>query len=984
MRYKIKNTLIPEVWFQDKLSATFDLHEADRDLSESPLIEFYRYHRDSWRHESCAYPSDMEASIHERQERVLELYESFKENGYTGSLFLCWFRDDGRIFLYDGFHRLAIMRHLGIEADIEVETDWEGINGHISRDFPLRKMLTLPSGRVRVYQPIDDERVKDIPVERKDTQERSEWIMEHLAKGSVLDIGCSEGFFTRALLREGYRVISVDTDPKLVAVARYLTTTSNLKGDYRDGMWQDLIKDSGHFDNILYLSVLHNEINSLGEEEAFASLALLRDKSNRLFVEIPSIETQSDWAHIFGIEKIIPRLENVLGMAIRDSYKGWRPMYLFTPSSKVHPAVPIQAKATTLIENVLGKHTLRFPTNDYFIAPYLKQHGIWEENTTLFIQKHLKPGQTFLDIGAQVGYFSVLASELVGDKGKIIAFEPAKDNHDLLVENLSRNGCTNVKVSLLALSDKSGEATLNRSTDAGGHSLEKPETPNGKTEQVQVERLDDVLDIQKKMKDEMVWIKIDVEGAERQVLEGMSDILKRDKPLTLIFEDWLEKDTGITEWLTKEYGFREVMRSHADGTVAMVKNAPQVTRHKEKLVCHLIGNVDIPTVKGGVDAFGTKIAYLGRMLKDMGHRVFFYGVEGSDVPCDEFIQTLDAWDLREAYGTEWESGHKMQRHDKIHNLFNKNTTREIKKRRGRCDLLLLSAGLNHQRITEQAGIGLAVEIGIGYVGSFAPYRVYESYAWMHFTHGKQGMDNGRFCDCVIPAFFDPDDFTYSAEKEGYYLYLGRIVHRKGVKIAIDTVEAIGGKLKLIGPQSEAVPLDSPVVEYLGVVSVEEKRRLLSKAKAVFAPTQYLEPFGYVVIEAALSGTPVITTDFGAFTETIRHGVTGYRCRTFEQFIWAAKNIGRIRPQDCRAWGMNFSLEATAPRYEEYFEQLLNLYGKGWYTRNPDREDLSGMGFPGGESKKREAEPCWWATKYKEDDSEIDGVEGPAGPPLEER
>lgn len=933
MRYKIKNTLIPKGHFQDAIFATLDLYEKNEDIADSPLIAYYKDVKDRWPRIKCINRTDLGRCWQEVQADFIHLYESIKKDGYTGSEFLCRFDDEGRIHLYGGYHRHGILNYLKIETDLNVETEWKGLNGEESHDFPLRKMLTIPPGRVRVYQPIDDARVQDVPVERKDSQKRLEWIRKHLDAGTVLDIGCSEGFFTRALLEDGHKVTSIDIDPHLIAVARYLTTTVNLRGDFHCGTWQDFIEGGDHFNNILYLSLLHNEINALGEKKALLSLRLLRGKADKLFAEVPSVEVQPDWSHIFKPDEIVPRLENALHMSVKDSYNGWRPLHLFVPSGKVYPSAP-KGKAV-LVENVLGKYSLRFSADDHFIMPCLKQHGIWEENTTAFIQENLKPGQTFVDVGANVGYFAVLASKLVGTKGRVLAFEPAAKNRELLVDNLSLNVCANVGVSESALSNEKGETTLYLNEDAGMHSLVKGKHIG--TESINMEKGDDAVGVIPDM------IKIDVEGAERRVLEGMPGILGTAKPLTIIFED-CDDQAGTAEWLAKEYGFREVMRSHADMTVAMVKNAPQTARHKEKLACHLVGNIDIPTIGGGVDAFGTKIAYFGRMLKEMGHRVFFYGVEGSKVPCDEFIQTLSSEDLQGAYGDGWRSGHKMKRHDETHNFFNENTTREILKRQRKADLLLLSAGVNHQKIAEKTKTPLAVEIGIGYVGSFAPYRVYESYAWMHFTHGKQGMDNGRFSDCVIPAFFDPADFTYCEEKEDYYLYLGRIVHRKGVKIAIDVVEAIGGKLKLIGPHSEPVDLSSPAVEYLGVVSMEEKKKLLSKAKAVFVPTQYLEPFGYVVIEAALSGTPTITTDFGAFSETVRHGITGYRCRSFEQFIWAAKNIEKIDPQDCRDWGMNFSLEATAPRYEEYFQQLLDLYGKGWYTERSDRENLDGLGY----------------------------------------
>jgi hypothetical protein len=97
---------------------------------------------------------------------------------------------------------------------------------------------------------------------------------------------------------------------------------------------------------------------------------------------------------------------------------------------------------------------------------------------------------------------------------------------------------------------------------------------------------------------------------------------------------------------------------------------------------------------------------------------------------------------------------------------------------------------------------------------------------------------------------------------------------------------------------------------------------------------YVEPFGGVQVENLLCGTPTITTDWGAFAENNIQGVTGYRCRTFEDFVKAARDCqeGKIKSIDCRRQGENFSLDAIAPKYEKYFTEALQVsQDRGWYT-----------------------------------------------------
>ena len=162
-------------------------------------------------------------------------------------------------------------------------------------------------------------------------------------------------------------------------------------------------------------------------------------------------------------------------------------------------------------------------------------------------------------------------------------------------------------------------------------------------------------------------------------------------------------------------------------------------------------------------------------------------------------------------------------------------------------------------------------------------------------------------------------------------------------IAKEIVEAIGGKLVLAGQKGtgqDFIDLSPSSMEYVGFVGFEERSKLLSRAKALFVPTTYIGPFEGVTIEAAFSGTPVITTDHGCFVENVIHGKTGYRCRTLEQFIWAAKNINKIKPKDCRKFAMeNFTLKRVAKMYDEYWDQLSKLPEPGWYAKNPKRKEL---------------------------------------------
>lgn len=335
-------------------------------------------------------------------------------------------------------------------------------------------------------------------------------------------------------------------------------------------------------------------------------------------------------------------------------------------------------------------------------------------------------------------------------------------------------------------------------------------------------------------------------------------------------------------------------------------------------------------------AYTQKVVKFGKMMTERGHTVIHYGHEDSDLPCTEHVSVLTNDDFMRVYGThDWRSKFfTYNTQDDAYQTFYKNAIREIGKRKQKNDFLLPFWGSGVRPICDAHPDMIVVEPGIGYAGGhWARWKVFESYAIYHAYCGLKnvGQCNQDWYDVVIPNYFDPEDFTFSADKEDYFLYMGRVYNGKGVNVAIQATEIAGVKLIIAGQKEEGYKLPDHV-EYIGYADIETRKRLMSKAKASFLPSMYVEPFGGVQIENLLSGTPTITTDWGSFAENNIHGKTGYRCRTMGDFVDAIKNIDRIKPADCRKFGGNFTLEKVAPMYEKYFEDVLDVYtGKGWYS-----------------------------------------------------
>ncbi len=307
---------------------------------------------------------------------------------------------------------------------------------------------------------------------------------------------------------------------------------------------------------------------------------------------------------------------------------------------------------------------------------------------------------------------------------------------------------------------------------------------------------------------------------------------------------------------------------------------------------------------------------LTRELIRLGHEVTVFGIAGSEVD-GELVETLPG-----AYGasgsiSDWHLCEWV------------NLSRAISESR-RFDVLHSHAylwGLPLEPLSHAALVHtmhIAPDDDVAKLWDRSPgssVTAISECQWNGYPHLKPSA--------IVPHGVDASQFTFSAEPGDYVCYLGRFISGKGPRQAIAAARKLGVRLLMAGPRNayfkeQIEPLiDGRSVEYVGFVKGAERDKLLGGAKALIYPIQYQEPFGLVLVESMLCGTPVAAINLGAVPEVVDQGITGYYSKGMDDFPEAIQGAMKLDRRKVREHAAGrFSPEKMARAYLKVYEKAL--------------------------------------------------------------
>lgn len=301
--------------------------------------------------------------------------------------------------------------------------------------------------------------------------------------------------------------------------------------------------------------------------------------------------------------------------------------------------------------------------------------------------------------------------------------------------------------------------------------------------------------------------------------------------------------------------------------------------------------------------------------------------------------------------------------------------RELRKRVRCGDVIAITYPFeNYSKLVQQFPDCVVIETGIGYSWApFGAYRVFESETWRAWHFGKWCGENGALgvfpdykpavCSAVVPNYYNVEDWALglglgmhalgtqeprlvqdgAPGEQPYALFAGRMASAKGIEIVNALAERFPALTFVVASGEAFLPDRFPAknVRFIGRVdSRAELAAWMGGALCTLVPSRFHEPFGGVAVESLLCGTPVLCSDWAAFTETVQSGQgalydDGLRCNDLHEFEHGLRhlldnaedwNIGREQRQ-ARARA-RYGLEPVALKYKSAIEMFRRMHAEG--------------------------------------------------------
>jgi glycosyltransferase involved in cell wall biosynthesis len=225
-------------------------------------------------------------------------------------------------------------------------------------------------------------------------------------------------------------------------------------------------------------------------------------------------------------------------------------------------------------------------------------------------------------------------------------------------------------------------------------------------------------------------------------------------------------------------------------------------------------------------------------------------------------------------------------------------------------------------------------------GIFTPdnEKIFKKFDWQPYISISNAQREPRLGLNYVHTVYngiDVDAYSFfpKAKNPPYLAFVGRISPEKGPQHAIEIARKSGYRLKMAGKVDpvdrsyyhEVIQplIDGEQIQYLGEVSHLEKVELLGHAAVTLFPITWREPFGLVMIESMVTGTPVIGIAMGSVPEVIDHGKTGFVCQSYDEMAEMIPDAMKLNRQGCReSVKSRFSVKTMTQQYEQAYTKVL--------------------------------------------------------------